>query len=155
MLLRSLIVLNIDRQDKRFSLQECDSAPASIEQKVLDYREAASRLRAVFEAVGAAGSGKGEGGARCEACAALADIQARVREISESVILVGAEGRRDATAGPDEAAARETGAQTDAADPAPATDADLKSVVHELKKDLADAESRQESEKLKLTDLVR
>lgn len=149
MLLRSLIVLNIDRQDKRFSLQECDSAPASIEQKVLDYREAASRLRAVFEAVGAAGSGKGEGGARCEACAALADIQARVREISESVILVGAEGRRDAAAGPDEAAARETGAQTDAAD------ADLKSVVHELKKDLADAESRQESEKLKLTDLVR
>ncbi|KAL0880551.1 hypothetical protein ABMA27_001783 [Loxostege sticticalis] len=73
----------------------------------------------------------------------------------ESVILVGAEGRRDAAAGPDEAAAREAGAQTDAADPAPATDADLKSVVHELKKDLADAESRQESEKLKLTDLVR
>lgn len=131
----------------------------------MDYREAAQRLRSIFEGVRAAGAGAG-GAARCGACAALAELQARVRDVSDAVILVAppeatldAAVETDSAIGSHDAGAQvatescESSMQTD--DDAPRSDAQLRTLVDELRSELADTELRHEDERKKLSDLIR
>ncbi|RVE45310.1 hypothetical protein evm_010015 [Chilo suppressalis] len=70
-------------------LEECDSAPVSMEPKItIDHLEAAKRLRAIFQSVRTLSPASG---GKCDSCVAtesiVLEICARVQELSEAVVI--------------------------------------------------------------------
>ncbi|XP_075974303.1 uncharacterized protein LOC142975386 isoform X2 [Anticarsia gemmatalis] len=111
---------------------ECDSSPASIDQKILGHVEVATRLRDIFESVVAIPLLEESACGSCgPAAGAVLALRERVRELGD--VVLAAEPPRTSVA-----------AQTQAADE-----------VEALRRDLLDAERKHDDEKRKLTALAK
>ncbi|KAM3959570.1 ninein homolog isoform 1-T2 [Aphomia sociella] len=133
--------------------EECDSSPTSIDQKVIGHMEATRCLRSIFDSVQLMSTPEKS---QCQSCSTLESlitaIKVKVQELSDSVILMEAEGTQLRTSVDayiqTEPVVSEQGSNIE-------NGVDLHNEMDTLKRQMADAERRHDDEKQKLSELIK